>query len=298
MEIRHHRHQKKKLGSFPYFSVVFSITLALFVIGLFGLLVLHTTRLTGTIRENISMQVYLDKFITENDKIKLNRILSSRPFVARSDGDPQITFISREEAARIFIQDTEEDFEEFLGDNPLRDAFNIKIAAAYQHVDSLRQIKTNVSRMDGVFEVVYMENLVRTINENLAKVAVILLSLATILLVTIIVLINNTIKLALFSQRFLIRSMQLIGAKAGFIITPFVNRSALHGLLAGIIASGMLYGLLRYANTRIEELESLQNDRELLLLFGGLVVLGILIATTSTYNSVKKYLKMSLDELY
>ena len=298
MDNAYNRPRKKKLGSFPNTSVVFSVTLALFVIGLFGLLLLHTTHLTENIRENISMQVYLDKFITENDKIKLNRIFTSKPYVARVDEQPQITFISKEEAARIFIDDTGEDFKEFLGDNPLRDAFNIKLDAGYQQVDSLSQIKSAVTRMDGVFEVVYMESLVKSINDNLAKVGVLLLGLTIILLVTIAVLINNTIKLALFSQRFLIRSMQLVGAKAGFIMTPFVQRSAWQGLLSGFLASLVLYGLLRYANTKIAEMATLQNNQELLILGAILIALGILITTISTYRSVSKYLEMSLDELY
>ena len=298
MDNAYNRPKKKKLGSYPNTSVVFSVSLALFVIGLFGLLLLHTTHLTENIRENISMQIYLDKFITENDKIKLNRMLTSKPFVAKEEDQPQITFISKEEAARLFIDDTGEDFKEFLGDNPLRDAFNIKLDANYQQVDSLKLIKNSVTKMDGVFEVVYMESLVKSINDNLTKVGLVLLALTILLLVTIVVLINNTIKLALFSQRFLIRSMQLVGAKAGFIMAPFVKRSAWQGLLSGFLASVVLYGLLQYANSKIAEMVTLQNEQELMILAAILILLGILITTISTYRSVSKYLRMSLDELY
>jgi len=290
--------KKKKLGSYPYVSVILSIALALFVIGLFGFLLLHTTHLTESIRQNVTMQIYLDKFATENDKIKINRLLSSKPYIAVVDDKPQIEFISKEDAAEDFIKDTGEDFIEFLGDNPLRDAFNIKLSTSYQQVDSLSAIKKELGRISGVFEVVYVESLVESINNNLAKVSVILMAISILLVVTIVILINNTIKLALFSQRFLIRSMQLVGAKHAFIINPFVRRAALHGLLSGIISCLILYGLLNYANLKFSELQSLQNTKEIMALFGAILILGIIIGSLSTYRAVNKYLRMSLDELY
>jgi cell division transport system permease protein len=291
-------HKKKKLGSFPYVSVVFSITLALFVIGLFGLLILHSNKLKDSIRENITMQVFLDKFVKENDKIRINKLLSQKPYVARNGDQAQVEFVSKEDAAKDFIETTGEDFIDFLGDNPLRDAFTIKIHPAYQNVDSLRNIEAELVKVDAVFEVVYVQNLVQSINKNITKISLVLMGFALILLITIAVLINNTIKLALFSQRFLIRSMQLVGAKVGFIIFPFVKRSGLHGLLSGIIASGLLYALLQYANSVIAELKQLQSMKELLILAGSIILLGLVIGVTSTYRAVRKYLRMSLDELY
>lgn len=290
--------KKKKLGSFPYVSVLFSITLALFVIGLFGLLILHSNKLKDTIRENITIQIYLDKFVTENDKIRINKLLTQKDFIAKEGENAQVEFVSKEEAAKLFIESTGEDFIDFLGDNPLRDAFTIKIDPAYQQVDSLANIENELSKVESVFEVVYVQNLVQSINNNITKISLVLVGFTVILLITIVVLINNTIKLALFSQRFLIRSMQLVGAKGGFIISPFVKRAGWHGILAGIIASALLFGLLTYANSVIEELKQLQSLNEILMLFGFILVLGLLIGMTSTYRAVKKYLKMSLDELY
>ena len=290
--------KKKKLGSFPYVSVVFSITLALFVIGLFGLLILQSNKLKDVIRDNITMQVYLDKFITENDRIRINKVLAQKDYVAKENGSAAIEYIPKEKAAEIFIKNTGEDFIEFLGENPLRDAFVIRIAPEYQKEDSLENIKEEISRIDGVFEVVYVKNLVQAINDNITKISLLLIGFAAILLITIVILINNTIKLALFSQRFLIRSMQLVGAKAGFIISPFVRRAAFQGLLAGLIASALLYFLLMYANNVIEELKALQSTDELLLLLILILALGVFIASFSTWRAVRKYLNMSLDELY
>ncbi len=290
--------KKKRLGSFPYISVLFSITLALFVIGLFGLLILQSNKLKNVIRDNITMQIYLDKFITENDRIRINKLLAQKDYVAQEEGKAAIEYIPREKAAEIFIKNTGEDFIEFLGENPLRDAFVIRIAPEFQREEGLGKIKNELSKVEGVFEVVYVQNLVQAINDNITKISLLLIGFATILLITIVILINNTIKLALFSQRFLIRSMQLVGAKAGFIISPFVWRAAFQGLMAGILAATLLYMLLMYANNVIEELRELQSTNELLLLLALILSLGVLIASVSTYRAVKKYLNMSLDELY
>jgi len=290
--------KKKKLGSYPYVSVVFSITLALFVVGLFGLLLLHANQLKDLIRQNIEVQVYLNKYITENQRIKINKTLASKDYVLVEDGTPQISYVSKEEAAEQFIKETGEDFTNFLGENPLRDAYTIKIKSEYHDQDKLVGIKEDIEGISGVFEVTYIESLIDSINKNVTKISIILASFALILLISVIMLINNTIKLALFSQRFLIRSMQLVGATATFIQKPFLYRAALHGLLAGIFASLLLIVLMHYANNEIENLSTLQDPQKILYLFAGLLVLGAVIGFLSTFRSVRRYLKMSLDELY
>ncbi len=290
--------KKKKLGSYPYLSVVFSITLALFVIGLFGLLLLHSQKLTSMIRNNIEVQIYLDKYISENNIMRLRNILINSDYIAKNEDDPQIRFISKEEAAEQFISETGEDFNDFLGDNPLRDAFVIRIKPEFQSNKSLGQIQASIEKLQGVYEVTYLESLVSSINENATKIGLVLIGFAMLMLVVIVVLINNTIKLALFSQRFLIRSMQLIGAKSSFIQWPFLRRSIWHGILSGILASALLFSILNYANRKIEGLAELQDNIEIFSLFVIIVFIGALIGFISTYRSVKKYLKLSLDELY
>lgn len=290
--------KKKKLGSYPYISVVFSITLALFVVGLFGLLLLHANQLKDLIRQNIEVQVYLNKYITENQRIKINKTLASKDYVLVEDGSPQISYVSKEEAAEQFIKETGEDFTNFLGENPLRDAYTIKIKSDYHDQDKLAGIKEDIEGISGVFEVTYIESLIDSINKNVTKISIVLAGFALILLISVIMLINNTIKLALFSQRFLIRSMQLVGATASFIQKPFLYRATLHGILAGIFASLLLIGLMQYANNEIENLSSLQDPEKILYLLAGLLLLGAFIGFLSTFRSVRKYLKMSLDELY
>jgi cell division transport system permease protein len=292
------KRKKKKLGSYPFVSVILSICLALFVIGLFALLVVHTNKLTEIIKENIEMQVYLRKDITDNQRIQIQKTLAAREYTSRKNDEVQIQFISKEEAAASFIEDTGEDFSQFIGDNPLRDAYTIKVAPEFHDATKMKEVQADIQTMNGVFEVIYVESLVESINKNVTLISLWLLGIATLLLIAVVLLINNTIKLALFSQRFLIRSMQLVGARRSFIKGPFLRRAFLHGLIAGLLASGMLYLLLKVANERIPDLASLQDPNSVLYIFGGLLVLGAIIGFLSTYRAISKYLNMSLDELY
>ncbi len=289
--------KKRKLGSYPFASVVFSITVALLVLGLFGWLLLHSSRLGTQIQENIEVQVYLNKNISQSDITKIRTAIASKPYTLVKE-TPQIRLITKEEAAKQFIEATGEDFKDFLGDNPLRDLLAVKIKGSYQALDSLNQIKAEIESMRGIFEVEYEESLIESINENLTKIGFILLGIAIFALLVVIILINNTIKLALFSQRFLIRSMQLVGATSSFIQRPFLYRSMLYGFFAGVLACGIIYGFTVYMNRMIEGLEDLQDTNGFILLFGLILVMGIIVGYFSSLRAIRKYLKMSLDELY
>lgn len=289
--------KKRKLGSYPFVSVVFSITVALLVLGLFGWMVLHSSRLGNRIQENIEIQVYLNKDLSRTDINKIHSVLTTKPFTLVKD-EPQVQLITKEEAAEQFIKDTGEDFKNFLGDNPLRDLLAVKIDPNYQPLDSLTKIKSEVEGIRGVFEVDYEESLVESINTNLARIGIILIGIAAFSILVVIILINNTIKLALFSQRFLIRSMQLVGATSSFIRRPFLYRSIFYGFLAGVIASGVLYGLTIYLNTLIEGLAELQDVQGFAILFALMILMGIIVGYFSSLRAIRKYLKMSLDELY
>lgn len=290
--------KKRKLGSYPYFSVVLTIALALLMMGLFGLITLHAKRLTAMIQQNVEIQVFLNKPIQSNEVTRIQKTILSKDYINNGENAGAIAFITKEEAAKDFIEETGEDFSEFLGDNPLRDLFVVKIDPTYQSVDSLQMVKKDIEDIRGVFEVTYVETLVSSINNNLAKIGIILIGIAAIFLIVVVILINNTIKLALFSQRFLIRSMQLVGATGSFIKKPFVNRALGFGFLAGLLSSVVLFLIMMYANSRIEDLKELQRVEDLAILFATLVVLGIIVAYVSTYRAVNKYLKISLDELY
>jgi cell division transport system permease protein len=292
------RPHKKKLGSYPTLLVVFSITLALTVIGLFGLLLLHAHKLSEQVRENLEVQVYLEHNLPETELLRLQQDLEHQPYVAELGGHPQVRFVSKEEGARQLLETTGEDFHNFLDDNPLRDAYALKIKPEYTDTMHLRLLGRSLGQQRGVFEVQYPKSLFTSINQNLARVSLLLLGFAAVLVLVVVILINNTIKLAMFSQRLLIRSMQLVGATRFFIRQPFIRRATWQGLASGFLASLLLLSLLQYAYLEIAQLRLLRDDYLISLLLLGVVGLGTAIGFLSSYWAVNKYLNVSLDELY
>ena len=290
--------KKKQLGHYPFLSVIFSMTLALFVLGLFALLITTTASLKKVIQQNVEMQVYLESTLSEPEIVRISKTLQAKEYVLKEEGIESITFISKTSAAEKFVQDTGEDFMKFLGDNPLKDVYMVKIDPQYHSTEKMEVAKANIENIKGVFEVIYTNNMVQSINENITKISLVLLSIAVLLFLIIGILINNTIKLALFSQRFLIRSMQLVGATKGFIRKPFIYRSIVNGIISGLLASVGLYALLLYGNDKISGLSSLLNETVLIIIFTSLIMMGIITAIFSTYRAMQKYMAMSLDELY
>ena len=288
---------KKKLGGYPAVGVVISITLALLVIGIFGILVIYSQELEQQVRQNIRMQVYLKSNLTETQRLQIENKLASQDYVSKENGGG-VTFVSKEEAATKFIKETGEDFIQFIGENPLRDAYLISVAREYHSLPKIEKIKTEIQKMNGVFQVFYVEGLIESVNSNVTKIGLILLGLIAILLLTVALLINNTLRIALFSQRFLIRSMQLVGAKKWFILKPFLVRASGYGLLAGLIASLILWTLSHYAQSKIQDLALLHNQNQFITLLGTLMIVGIGVAVLSTLFSIRRYLRMSLDQLY
>lgn len=290
--------RKKKLGSYPFVSTVFSITLALLVTGVFGTLLIYSKELERHVRQNVTIQVYLKTNVNEAQRLQIAKNLSAQNFIPRDKKETNIRFESKEQAAERFIKDTGEDFRQFLGENPLRDSFIVLIDPEYQNKESLAKIRATVEQIHGVFQVDYPESTISSVNENIATIGLVLMGAAVLLLVAVVVLINNTLRLALFSQRFLIRSMQLVGARSWFIQRPFLLRAAIHGLAAGLLAAGAIAALIYVATDRIEALQLIQNRSRMTILLGSLILMGIFVAVLSTYRAVNKYLKLSLDELY
>ena len=291
-------HRKKKLGSYPTFLVVFSITLALMVIGLFGMLLLHAHKLSEVVRENLEVQVYLERDLPETELLRLRQDLAHQPYVAERAGQPQLRFVSKDDGARELLANTGEDFRTFLEDNPLRDAFVLKIKPEYTDTTHLRLLSRSLGGQRGVFEVQYPKDLFISINQNLTRVSLVLLGFAAVLVIVVVVLINNTIKLAMFSQRLLIHSMQLVGATRFFIQRPFLRRATWQGLASGILAALLLVAALQYSYLEVSQLRLLRDDRLTGLLLLAVVGLGTVIGFVSSYWAVNKYLNVSLDELY
>jgi cell division transport system permease protein len=288
----------KKLGSYPTTSVLITVTTALFMVGLFALFALQAHTLTNTLHENIEIQVYLEKDIDENNKQQIKKMLDNQPFIEVIKDKPRVKFISKDTAAKQLMKDTGENFVESLGINPLRDVFVLNIKQEFYVKEKLTQIRKTLEATTGVYEVVYSESMIEKINQNLTTIGSFIALFVAILLVIIIVLLNNAIKLALFSQRLLIRSMQLVGATSSFIKKPFLWRAAWQGFLGGLLACVLLTGLLAYLNMEIRELQNIQDYVQIGLLFFCLIFLGVIICLSSAYSAVSRYLEMSLDELY
>lgn len=285
---------KKKLGGYPATGVVISTTLALFVIGLFGLILIYSNQFEAIVRKNISFKVYTKSSLSETQRQQVRQSLAAKDFVSK--GEQAIVFVSKEEAEKDLAHLGE--FKEVLGDNPFKDMFLVRIDPAYHDTTSLNKIKVELENLSGVFDAEYEKDFLDDINTNFTKISFFLVGIDAVLLITVILLINNTLRLALFSQRFLIRSMQLVGAKKWFIQRPFLLRAALYGALAGLLAGGFLFLLTNYAYNKIEMLEQLHNEKLFMMLLSSLLVIGAFIAVMSTYVSIRRYLKMSLDELY
>ena len=289
----------KKIRSTPNAMVVISLTIALFLIGLCGLLTLNARKLAEYLKQNVEVQVYLDNDLTISKLDSVFKIIASRDFVLKNDNSPQINFISKEVAAKQFIKESGEDYRKLLGNNnPLFNSYSVKIKEEFFTEINLKAIKTNLEKLSGVHEVAYVENIVDEINKNISKIYLILSVFVVLLLIIIVVMVNNTIKLSLYSQRFLIRSMQLVGATNAFIRKPFVVKGALQGLISGLIACTLLMILQQFAVRQVEGLGVLQEPGKLIILIIVLLTIGTLVGILSTFQSVERYLKLSLDELY
>ena len=289
--------RKKKLGGYPAVGVVISTTLALFVVGLFGLLIIYSTQLERQVRQNIRLQVYLKSNITETQRLQIENKILSQAYTNKQK-ERAVEFVSKEDAAKKFIAETGEDFTKFIGENPLKDAYLVSIDPSYHTRVQMEAIKKDIEKMKGVFQVFYVEGLIESVNDNVVRIGLILSGVIIILLITVVLLINNTLRLALFSQRFLIRSMQLVGAKNWFIQRPFLFRAAGYGLLSGLVAGIILYALSDYAMKEVTDLALLHDGDQFMVLLSLLLILGIIVAVSSTYFSIQKYLRMSLDQLY
>ncbi|AEI51128.1 cell division protein FtsX [Runella slithyformis] len=290
--------KKKKVGSYPNAMIIVSLTAALFLIGFCGLLVMQSKKLISIIKQNIEVRVMLDKGLDSAQVADIQKKIIAKPFVLNTEGKPSVIFYSKDEAAREFIADTKEDFSAFLGENPLHDSYRVRLMEDYFEDTKLKLIKTELEKIEGIFEVVYQENLADQINKNLTKIYIILATFAVIMLIIIVLLMNNTIRLALYSQRFLIRSMQLVGATDNFIQMPFLKNGAVQGLISGFIAAALIVGLQQIALRQIEGLLILQEYQKLGILLIGVIILGALIGILSTFQALARYLRMTLDDLY
>lgn len=275
-----------------YISTVFGIAMVLLMIGLLGLILVHANNLSKYVKENIVVNIFVDESAREADVVQLQHQLESNPMVKQS------LYVSKEIAAINLQKDLGEDFVKFLGYNPLSQSIDVYLKADYANNKDITKFKNQLLSNPIVKEVKYQQSLVDKMNENLASITLVILAFAAIFVVVSVGLINNTIRLAIYSQRFLIKSMQLVGATRAFIRKPFLLYGIWHGLLGALIAIIILMGTLYLANKTLPELVVLQNYAEFGLVFLVVIGLGIFISGFSTYLAVSKFLRSKIVSLY
>ena len=282
---------KARLRS-SYLTLIISVSLVLSLIGVLGLVLINARELSDYFRESLSFSVMLDDEAKEADIRMLQKDLDAKPYVKSTE------YVSKDEAAVKMREDLGEDFINFLGDNPLPPSIDVFLYAGYTSPDSVAIIEKYVLEYPFVKEVYYQESLLFLINENVRKISLFLLVISAFLFLIALTIINNTIRLSIYSRRFLIRTMHLVGATRAFIRRPFIIQSAFHGLLAALIAMSLLMGLLYLIEKEFFRMFTFESTKLLLLLGVSLIVIGVLINIVSTFFSVNKYLSISEDKLY
>ncbi len=283
--------EKRRLRS-SYFTSTVSISLLLILLGSIGLLLLNTKRISDYVRENIIFKVILKDNIREVDIFQIQKALDAKRYVKET------VYIPKEKAAIALQQELGEDFIEHIGHNPLLPSIEVKFLATYANNDSIAVIESELKEFDQIKEVYYQKNLIHTVNENIKKISLVVLIFSSFLLLIAVALINNTIRLAIYSKRFIIRTMQLVGATAGYIRRPFLFRSVLQGIIGALIALAVLIGLIYFLQNEMSGIIRLDDMKVLLLLFAIVMVLGIIINWLSTYAAVSKYIRIKTDKLY
>jgi cell division transport system permease protein len=276
-----------------YIYSIVGVAIVLFIMGIMGWLFLNLQSIGDTFKEDIRISVYL----RTSDKNTIGKI---QQFIAGQDYAKNVEYVDKDKAKAIWNKENNEDWAKILNVNPLPESVDFFAKANYVNVDSLTKITAaiNTQFKNEIADIQYPKSLVTNLNERATKIGLIFLVMSIILCIIVIISIDNTIRLAMFSNRFLIKTMQMVGATRNFISKPLLVRALLNGLTSAFIAIFLLFGLIEWASLQFPQIKTLQSIGTSAMLFGGLIVLGVGISVFSTYRSVLKYLKMKLDELY
>jgi cell division transport system permease protein len=282
---------KKRIFS-SWFTSMVSISLVLTMLGTLGLILINAGRLAEYVREKIGFTVVLQDNMNEVDVIRFQKMLNATDYVKST------RYIDKEAAAKELTQQLGEDFTGFLGYNPLFASIDVKLYAQYTHADSLLIIEKMFSEYPEVKEVYYQKNLVSVINQNVSKISLLLLILSALLAFIFVALINNTIRISIYSQRFSINTMQMVGASNSFIRKPFLQQSLYWGVYGALVASVVVLGTFYTYKKELTGVISPDDISTAVFVFALVVVLGMLISYLSTMLAVNKYLKLKFDELF
>ena len=282
--------KKRVLNS--YVSVVISITVVLLFLGVLGLFLLNTKNVASHFKEQIVMTVYLKDSAKDIEITQLQKKIQLDPATKK------VQYTPKEEAAEQYSRDIGEDFLEFLGYNPLLNSLDIYFNANYVNTLSLTQTKNEIESADFVDEVVYDQPLVTLLDENIQRISVVLMICTVLFIGIALVLINSSIRLSIYSKRVIIKTMQLVGATKSFIRKPFIWSHLRLGILSSFLALLLLSFLLWEVNSRFPELEMLKQKKELMLVYGGILILGVGITSISTFFATQRYLNLKTDAVY
>jgi len=275
-----------------YITLIVSVSLVLFLLGVLGLVIINARGLSDYLKESLSFSIMLHEDTKDSDIITLQKDLNAMPWVKSTE------YISKDEAAAKLKKDLGEDFVNYLGYNPLSPSIDVYLYARYTKPDSVSKIEKHIMEYSFVKEIYYQQSLLYLINENVKKISLFIIVISALLFLIALTIINNTIRLSVYSKRFLIRTMQLVGATKSFIRRPFLIKSVFHGLIAGILAIILLLGLIYLVEKEFVLLLAFQDIGMFYLLGAGIILTGIIINLISTFFSVNKYLFISEDKLY
>ena len=281
-----------KRGKPSYFMSILGVTLVLFLMGIIGLLTINGRKVIRSIKESVQIQVFLKQNTKDSARERLQSYIASQPYTT------EIKYTDKETAKKEWVKTGGEDFTEFIDNSLLPTSIDFKLKAEYIDSTKLANIKTDIAAWPIVDEVKYPKAFVEKMATNFRVTSIILLIIVIIISAVVIILIDNTIRLAMFSNRFLIKTMQMVGATRWYIARPLDIRAVINGAISGILATAVVYLLVIGIETFYDGFKKLRDTQSLLLLGFVLVLLGICITVFSTHRSVLKYLRMKLDELY
>ena len=286
------RYKSKSLFDMQFITSSISTTLVLLLLGLVVFFVLTAHNMSVYVRENISFSVLISEDMKEADILKLQKKLNQEPFVKQSE------YISKKQALKEQTEAMGTDPEEFLGYNPFTASLEIKLHSDYANSDSIAKIEKMIKKNSNIQDVLYRKELIDAVNENIRNISLVLLALAVVLTFISFALINNMIRLAIYSKRFLIHTMKLVGASWSFIRGPFLRKNVWSGVLAGMLADAILMGTAYWAVTYEQELIQVITPEVMLIVCGSVLVFGIVITWLCAYISMNKYLRMKANTLY
>ncbi|BEI58323.1 MULTISPECIES: cell division protein FtsX [Butyricimonas] len=283
---------ESRKGKSAYFVPTISISLVLIVVGMLVFILLNARAISDHVKRNIGFAVIVKDNTNEAEIKRVQKILDTQPYVYASK------YITKEQAAKSFKKEMGEDFERILGANPLLPSIEIKLNPAYANNDSLAMIEKGLARFDIIHEVYYQKSMIESINENIRRITIIFLIVGAVLVLISFTLIRNMIHLAVYSQRLLIKTMQLVGATPFFICKPFVYGSMWRGFFGALIANLVLLGAIFFVQENVGNVINIMRQDVILLMVGFVILSGVVLSFFSAWFSVRRYLRRDLNDLY